>query len=342
MPSPRSPLQKLRRLLKVIEYLQSGQGYNAAHLADFCGVSRRQIFRDLKALQESGINVLYDAARQAYWLPQQTYLPPTELTLTEALALMALALNLGNAADGVPLQEPARDAALKLLSNLPTHLRTHLGEVTDAIAIRAGPHHAFPRGRGVFDQVYEALRARRKLRFRYDSAFPGEGVIRTLVSPYRLFYSRRSWYVIGRSSLHRMVRTFHVGRILDCEATEDEYAIPPRFSLERHFGDAWCFIRNRKERRRVVVRFQPKMARNVADVVWHKSQRLKWNPDQTLDLCVTVEGLDEISWWILGYGKHAEVISPQELRDQVQAHAEGMAELYRSSQPSPPQPEAAP
>jgi predicted DNA-binding transcriptional regulator YafY len=337
MPSPRGPIRKIRRLLKVVEYLQSGQGYNAAELADFCGVSRRQIFRDLRALQDSGINILYDSQRQAYWLPEQTYLPPTELSLAESLALLALALNLGDSTDGIPLQEPARDAALKLLSSLPVHLRSHLGEVTDAIEIRNTAHHPLPRGRRTFDEVHKALRARRKIRLKYDSVYKDEGVIRTLVSPYRLFYSRRSWYVIGRSSLHRMVRTFHLGRILDCETTEDGFEIPPRFSLDRHFGNAWHMIRDRKARKRVIVRFQSKVARNVADVVWHKTQRIKWNPDQTLDLQVTVDGLEEISWWILGYGRYAEVLEPPELRAMILEHAETLSDLYReSSNPDAP------
>ena len=36
------------------------------------------------------------------------------------------------------------------------------------------------------------------------------GEIVTRLSPYRLLFSRQSWYVIGRSSLHRATRTFNV------------------------------------------------------------------------------------------------------------------------------------
>src|SRR5690606_8646769 len=126
-----------------------------------------------------------------------------------------------------------------------------------------------------------------RVRLTYRS-FAEAKTLRTLVSPYRLLFSRRSWYVIGRSSLHRAVRTFHVGRIVECDLTEDTYDIPPRFSLDRYFGNAWNMIRDLKNRLQVLVRFQPMVAQNVAEVVWHKTQQLVWNADGTLDFHVRV------------------------------------------------------
>ena len=77
--------------------------------------------------------------------------------------------------------------------------------------------------------------------------------------------------------------------------------------------------------------FQPKVARNVAQVGWHKTQRLSWNDDGTLNFQVNVSGLNEMSWWILGYGEQAEVLEPPELRDILRQHAENLARLYGES-----------
>src|SRR5690349_1095159 len=79
---------KIRRLLQLIELLQSGRTYNTRELAELSGISRRQVFRDLKALQDSGIPLLFDAQRQGYWLTGSTYLPPTDFTLDETLSLL--------------------------------------------------------------------------------------------------------------------------------------------------------------------------------------------------------------------------------------------------------------
>ena len=79
------------------------------------------------------------------------------------------------------------------------------------------------------------------MRIRYRSLNEGEE-IRTKLNPYRLFFSRRSWYVVGRSSLHRATRTFNLGRIAEIELLDDRYQIPRGFSIERFLRNAWHLI----------------------------------------------------------------------------------------------------
>ena len=43
---------------------------------------------------------------------------------------------------------------------------------------------------------------------------------------------------------------------------------------------------------------------------------------------VTVDGLREISWWILGYGDQVEVLEPAPLREILIAKARSLAALY--------------
>ena len=70
------------------------------------------------------------------------------------------------------------------------------------------------------------------------------------------------------------------------------------------------------------------VAQNVAEVSWHKTQKLAFNEDGTLDFTVSVSGLGEISWWILGYGDQAEVLEPEELRETIAQRARRMVERY--------------
>ena len=79
---------------------------------------------------------------------------------------------------------------------------------------------------------------------------------------------------------------------------------------------------------KVIVRFQPKVAQNVAQVAWHKTQRITRNADGTLDFHVTVSWFHEMSWWILGNGNQAEVLEPAELRELNRDHAEQMVQQY--------------
>lgn len=270
--------------------------------------------------------VTFDENQQCYRIPGACLLPPTNFTAEEALALLVLCHELGDRS-GLPFLAPARNAAVKLESSLPHRLREHLRSVSSAIHIRPGPRNPLEGRGGVYEQLLQAIANRRSVRIRYNS-LRDEKEITTRLSPYRLFFSRRSWYVVGRSSLHRAKRTFNLGRILQLEMLEDRFQVPRGFSVDRYLRNAWHLIPERGRDREVVVRFSRLVAQNVAEVNWHKTQRLCWQPDGTLDFHVTVSGLNEISWWILGYGDQAEVLQPPELRRLIAKRVERMAEIY--------------
>jgi predicted DNA-binding transcriptional regulator YafY len=153
-------------------------------------------------------------------------------------------------------------------------------------------------------------------------------IITTKLSPYRVLFSHRSWYIIGRSSLHRSTRTFNLSRIKELEPLDDGYKIPRGFSVSRYLRNAWHLIPSGPDRK-VVIRFEKMVAQNVNEVNWHKTQETKWNDDGSLEFRVTVSGLSEISWWIIGYGDQAKVLAPRELRNMIVQRAERTVERYR-------------
>ena len=305
--------------------LQAGRGYNAEALAQACEVSRRTIFRDLDALRQSGVPLAYDDQQQRYHIPGTYFLPPTNFTPEEVLALIVLCHDLGDRGQ-LPFFGPARSAALKLAGSLPDRLREQLRVTGSAVSLQMPPTNPLLEQRPVYERLLEAIGERRCVRIRYHG--PAEGEFCTRVHPYSLLFSRRSWYLIGRSSLHRATRTFNVGRIRHLELLDDRCQVPRGFSVERYLRNAWHLIPEPGPDSEVVVRFSKLVAQNVAEVNWHKTQRLQFNDDGTLDFRVTVSGLKEISWWILGYGDQAEVLRPAELRRLVARRAAGMLEKY--------------
>jgi len=310
----------------VIGLLQVGAGYNVAGLAQACGVSRRTIFRDLETLRESGVPLRYDQGRQRHQISGNYYLPSTNFTPEEALSLIVLCHELGNSS-GLPFFGPARSAAVKLESSLPAQLRRQLGSVVEAVQIKPPPRNPLSGQRPIYERLLEAYAGRQCTRIRYDSLTEWKE-IRTKLSPYKVLFSRRSWYVIGRSSLHRSTRTFNVGRVLQLELLKERYQVPRGFSIERYLGNAWHLIPEPGPDHDVLIRFTKMVAQNVAEVAWHKTQQATFRDDGTLDFRVTVSGLDEISWWILGYGDQAEVLKPVKLRQLVGRRAARMARQY--------------
>lgn len=323
-------LRKPQRLLELLELLQSGRSYNARQLASHCKVTRRTIFRDLATLQEAGFHAHYSPEQQTYSLPHQTFLPPTGFTVDEVLALLVVCQNVGGGT-GIPFQLAAHTAATKLANMLPASLRRDVGQVAETISIRMAPHNTLTHVQNWYRLLTRALQLRRAVRIEYASVAE-QTTISTKLGPYELFFSRRSWYVIGRSSLHRAVRTFNLSRIQQALLLEDTYVRPPRFSLDRQLGKAWHMIRG-KPRARVQVHFTKLVAANVAEVRWHRTEAHTWNPDGSLIYTVTVDGFDEIVWWLLSYGDQAEVLEPAELRARLAGHAKRMLAQHRKRRP---------
>lgn len=319
---------RVTRLVELLMLLQASQGHNTKTLAQTCGVSRRTIFRDLDILRQAGVPLHHDEEQQRYFIPTRSYLPATSFTADEALALMLLCYQLGDES-GVPFLAPAQRAALKIESALPHALREHLRQVSPSVHIQLDARHPLDGAYHIYQQIVDACAKRHCVRIRYDSLADGE-IISTRLSPYRVLFSRRSWYVIGRSSLYRATRTFHVGRVLSAETLSDTFQMPAGFSLDRYLRNAWHLIPEPGPDSDVHVHFQPKVAKNVAEVVWHKTQETSFRPDGSLDYRVRVSGLGEISWWVLGYGDQAEVIKPAPLREMVARHCIGLGTRYAS------------
>lgn len=277
-------------------------------------------------LQQSGVPLVFDEENQRYRIPSTYFLPPTNFTPDEALALIVLCHQLGNSG-ALPFLEPAHRAALKLESALPDRLRERLQRVASAVEIKPPPSNPLAGCASIYEQLLQAIAEHRPARIHYRSLNEQEQIC-TRLSPYRLLFSRRSWYVIGRSSLHRSVRTFNLGRIQRIELLEDRYTIPRGFSLRRYLRNAWHLIPEPGPDRKVRIRFSPMVAQNVAEVAWHQTQQLRFNHDGSLDFEVTVSGLNEISWWIAGYGDQAEALEPPELRELLAQRAAKTLELY--------------
>ena len=109
----------------------------------------------------------------------------------------------------------------------------------------------------------------------------------------------------------------------------DKLYVPDKdFDLDKFFGYAWSMIPEGRLYR-VVLRFSPRVAGNVAEVLWHKTQHLEWLKDGSLIFRVMVDGLTEIGWWILSYGAEVEVMAPVVLRSHIIKAVECMLNVYK-------------
>ena len=319
-------VSRIHRLLRLVTILQSGQGKNVSELAAELEVSRRTVFRDLNMLELAHIPYYFDREQDRYKINHHFFLPPVNLTMGEALALMVMSMK-QRTTTSLPLAAEASRAAMKLESVLPPTVRAHIGSMMEHLQIRPAPSARHEGLDAMLDRLMDATARRRIGRMTYDSFFDRKQITLT-IHPLRLTFIHRAWYLLAFSTEHKEIRTFKVGRIKLLDVLPGTFAPPDPAVLENHFGDAWNMIPEGKCHD-VRLRFDKEVAGNVAEVQWHRTQSTQWNEDGSLDFRVHVDGLGEISWWILGYGDKVKVLSPAPLAKKMQAIAQRVDRLYQ-------------
>jgi proteasome accessory factor B len=318
-------VSRIYRILRLITLLQSGRSFTPDELAAELEISRRTVFRDLNMLEMARIPYYFDPDCGGYRISEHFFLPPVNLTLTEALAMLVLAGRV-RGQEHLPLLSHGSRAALKLQSVLPEPIRSQVSEVIDRVSFSLGPVSDHQGMDGTFDQLTAAVAGRKVCRIEYDS-FQDRRLLDLEVRPLRLIFQTRAWYLLAYSTLHGEVRTFKMMRIRKLLVTGKTFDRPKESPGEDLFGQAWSMIPEGTIYQ-VHLRFAPKVAGNVAEVQWHRSQQVQRHADGSADFHVQVDGLGEITWWILGYGDQVEVISPPALRERVAAVAKAMLEKY--------------
>ena len=319
-------VSRVYRLLRLVTLLQSRRSYTADDLAEELAVSRRTVFRDLNMLEMARIPYYFDDETHGYRISGHFFLPPVNLTFSEALALLVLT---GGArrAGGMPLMDEARRAGMKIESALPEPVCRHVGPLIERLHVRSAPAAGHEGLDGLFNELIEAVAARRVCRLVYLS-FLESKQLRLTVHPLRLVFISRAWYLIAHCPAEGAPRTYKLARVRKLTVTDKTFTQPPAVDLDTYFGDAWSMI---PEGRcyQVRLRFRRKVAGNVAEVRWHRNQQTQFNDDGTLDFRVKVDGLGEISWWILGYGDQVEVLSPPALRNKIAGVARAVLAQYQ-------------
>ncbi|MBN1553881.1 MAG: YafY family transcriptional regulator [Phycisphaerae bacterium] len=321
-------VSRIYRLLRLVTLLQSGRNYTADQLADDLQVSRRTVFRDLNALELAHIPYYYDPAEKTYRISRHFFLQPVNLTLSEALALLILAGSLTDKTN-VPLLSSGAQAAAKLESILPEAIRQHVGSVIERLSLHLGPMARHEGSETFFEQIAAAISRRNVCRMTYES-FLEKKTLRLDVHPLRLVFIQRAWYLLAWSPRDKAVRTYKLIRVRKLIVQADTFPPGHEAKLESHFGLAWSMIPEGKLHK-VHLHFDPKVAGNVAEVRWHPTQRVEWNHDHSIEFHVQVDGLNEILWWILGYGDQVKVVTPKALAKQVTRVAEAVLAKYKES-----------
>jgi len=318
---------RLHRVLRILQLIQGQTGWTAFRLASECGVTERTIYRDLELIEGAGIPFFFDEEKKHYRVRADFFMKPVELTFDEALAVIALGEHIGQAGQ-IPFTQAAARAVAKIRTQLPARVRRELDAIEHHMVIRLGQTADQQAAMDVFAKVQTAQAAHRCLRCVYESS-EKRYTKAFLLKPYTLMFEKRAWYVVGHHCGHEEVRCLKLSRFVRVEETDIAFDVPREFSLKKHLGNAWRMIRGTK-RYDIELHFAAKFAENISDTHWHDTQEIEWLDDGSIAFRCSVDGLDEIVWWVLSMGPNCRVVEPKELAERVKDLARRTEAQYRA------------
>jgi proteasome accessory factor B len=180
----------------------------------------------------------------------------------------------------------------------------------------------------------DAVRARKKVRFRYHGIYRGEPTQRA-VAPYGLLFQHGHWYLIGHDELRDDVRVFRLGRMEGVEvnraaAKTPDFEVPADFDLREYTRlEPWELGAGDDGPLEARVRFAFPASLWVARNGYGALVAEEDGGDAVRQFDVHQVG--PFLRWLQGFAGEAIVASPPELRDEQVSLARETAAVYREA-----------
>ena len=299
------------RLVSFLLLLQTRGQLTAVELAERLEVSERTVQRDAQALAAAGVPIHSVRGPAGGYRLERGY--RTKLTGLDAVE--AEALFVGPAAE-LGLGRELAAARLKLLASLPAELQERADRAARLFHVDTRgwfreedrvPHLAVIAG---------ALWRGRRLDIRYRE---GAVVVSRRLDPLGLVLKAGVWYLLAVRRGEE--RVYRVSRIVSARERAEPCGRAEDFDL----ADAWTRRSEAFERSHGQLEVTVRVPRS--QVRYLRGARVVEDGERPT-VIARYEGLDQAFHILLGWGAHAEVIAPLELRERIAAAAAETVALY--------------
>ena len=321
---------KLLRLFA--KFFFNDREYTLGELAAMLDCSKQTVIRLVESIEES-MGVTIERAergnRRTYRMPRQKSLPPAKILHQEELQALSMCAAFAESVLGKEFFHEATLGLEKSQLLLPVQPRP-----TDAhFATLSGGHIDYGPHRETLRLLIQARETQHVCAVRYRRLLATEE--KTLrIKPLKIFSYRDSIYLHTRRApepgtpwkepdYHPLLA---VHRIRGVELTEQQFRVPDDYDFDRDVKNAFGVWQN--DPFELTCRFDDWAAEYVAEREWSPDQRLQTHDDGSVTLTFTARGRPEVVSWILGFGRHAEVIAPEDLAEEVAAQLRDALEGY--------------
>jgi len=312
----KKPYSQAARVQGILRTLGIRQGITIGELAEEFGVTKRTLYRDLKALEEAGYPILSEVIDgTTYWKlePSLKGVPQVTFTLNELMALYFSKKFVSP--DRSPFRTELESAFKKIESALPAKHLARLEKIEGMFSPLVKTPKKIDLNKGIFETIQWALLNQNILKVEYkprkgNRAFPFE------VQPHSLLFYKGEFYLLCFVAGKGM-RYFALEGIKKAERMKERFEIQEDFSVSEFLRVPFGLFHGKPIT--VKVLFGKELSDYIQRRTWHPSQKIRELKDGRILLTMTASGKEDIKAWVLSFGSKAEVFSPKLIRDEIKA-----------------------
>lgn len=222
--------KRLSRLTSILTQLQSKRIVTAPALAKKYNVSVRTIYRDMRALEESGIPVLTEEGK-GYTIMEGFHLQPIMLTEREAFAMITAEQLILKHKDSSLIKEFS-EAVLKIKAVLRHYNKDKVALLEERTFV--GKNYLKEITSKCLIDIQLAITDYRLIKISYLNA-DGKSSDR-LVEPFLVFHSKdENWTVVAYCRMRKDFRTFRLDRMRQIQFLNEHF--PPHKLTIKQFAE---------------------------------------------------------------------------------------------------------
>lgn len=315
-------VNRVDRLHAILVHLQSKKRVTAQELADRFELSLRTVYRDVKALEESGIPIIGESGI-GYSVMEGYRLPPVMFTQEEASALLLGGKLVSHFTDE-SVKQHFEAAMFKIKAVLRSADKDYVEELDDKIAIQLTP---FPQDDSIqmnMSAMRQAIGARKVVRILYYSSYKEETTERE-AEPIGLFYYGQAWHFIGWCRLRNDYRDFRLDRVKKIVLKDEEFDDKAHPSLKEYIEQ----LKVERELQEVVVSFEKEMARYMQTQKYYHGFVSQQEKDGRIHMRFLTAHIEALCHWLLMYTDSAFIESPLSLHSKMKELVSELQDHYK-------------
>lgn len=311
-------MNRIDRVAAILIQLQSKRVVKAQEIADRFSISLRTVYRDIKALGESGVPLAGEAGI-GYSIMEGYRLPPVMFTREEAIAFLTAEKMVEKLTDPSSVEQ-YQSAMFKIKSVLRYTEKDLLDDMSAYIEVVQNPYLPVAENKPIHLQtILKSIAGKEVIDIGYFANHNQQYSNRD-VEPVGIFFQGSYWYMIAYCRLRKDYRSFRTDRISYINVKGDHF--------DKQHPSLKSFLtkmNKEKEMLTIVIRVDKSVLKYFGDQKYYNGFVSQKEVDGKMEMTFITASLMGFAKFYLLFGEYADIVSPPGLKELIKKNLEGIS-----------------